>query len=84
MLSVTAILECAIMTFSTYYAAPGIMGYILEKISDTVKIAAAEWSIEGIRYLREKDRERKWGEECREGEHSEKQEGVSRGRGKRQ
>lgn len=31
------------------------MGHIVENISDTVKMAAVEWSIEGIRYLREKE-----------------------------
>lgn len=39
--------------------APGITGYILENISDTVKMAASEWSIKEIRFLREKDIESK-------------------------
>lgn len=57
MLCVAAILVCWVMTFSTYCGTKPstIMGCIVENISDTVKMAAVEWSIEGIRYLREKE-----------------------------
>lgn len=52
------------------------MGYIYENISGTVKMAAAEWSIEGIRYLREKEIEREW-----EGRNVGRESTVRTGRG---